>query len=687
MALFVPILRLIMLFLNVYDSYKTLKDPPASSRNAGRPSVRAMSQRKRDMKGCLAVWIVFASLTMYERSVESIVSLFIPFYDEFKSLLLLFLILTRARGAEPIYLHLIRPLVKPYTRTLDGTLDLMLMVGDFIFALSTYPIRLAVERYRNHYGSSSMVYVGDSDSESSNDVNTSEVPTSFIASSSHIPFEGRSNPRARTSRTSSEDQPHTRTPPTRHSSDDIPSSRNASRKTTMEVPERPLSPRRKSSRGSVLRENGTNSSHQIWHPPTSSHMDDVYDSPDTSDIPPNEGHSTALAQEQQLFEEWRQYPAFPSAYPPTPVAPTSRLVNAPNLVSPSTYPPIDEDNEESNNNQQDFVGSLLPPREPLNPNHARDLSDKHNILGITSTSSPSEVEDADDSMSASDDEYEDEDDFNITLRTPLRPMGSFKSQIPAQRLLPITTTLSASSSITIPSRSSALTTAVDDKSAAPIATSSDSSLSSRPETNTLSVLGKKRALPRTKTQVVRNRVRQIEDHGASSRVPESESSHGSELIMKTTLKPENDHSSSSSLPIISKESTVESSNDNDNDGHDALVESQEQIPPEEKRRKIVRAIPTRVVRPVHPVRPRVARHTSPPSKSPTRKSAGTAQRTSVRGRASVRPSVGTRGTKTQQANQSSSRTGGDSSAALTSDNSGDNGPVRKTIKRMDMKDT
>ncbi|KAF9554534.1 hypothetical protein CPC08DRAFT_622474, partial [Agrocybe pediades] len=149
MALFVPILRLIMLFLNVYDSYKTLKDPPASSRNAGRPSVRAMSQRKRDMKGSLAVWIVFASLTMYERTVESIVSLFIPFYDEFKSLLLLFLILTRARGAEPIYLHLIRPLVKPYTRTLDGSLDLMLMVGDFIFALSTYPIRLAVEWYRN----------------------------------------------------------------------------------------------------------------------------------------------------------------------------------------------------------------------------------------------------------------------------------------------------------------------------------------------------------------------------------------------------------------------------------------------------------------------------------------------------------------------------------------------------------
>jgi len=34
---------------------------------------------------------------MYERMLESIISLFIPFYDEFKSLALLFLILTRAR--------------------------------------------------------------------------------------------------------------------------------------------------------------------------------------------------------------------------------------------------------------------------------------------------------------------------------------------------------------------------------------------------------------------------------------------------------------------------------------------------------------------------------------------------------------------------------------------------------------
>ncbi|KAF8883179.1 hypothetical protein CPB84DRAFT_1686447 [Gymnopilus junonius] len=185
MPLFVPILRLLMLFLNVYDSYKTLKDPPPSSRNAGRPSVRAISQRKRDMKGCLAVWIVFASLSVYERTMEAIVCIFIPFYDEIKSLALLFLILTRARGAEPIYLHVIRPLVKPYTRTLDATLEIMLYTGDFIFALSTYPIRLGLDWYSERFGSSRELLDSESDTQSSfsNDVNTSELPTSFLASS------------------------------------------------------------------------------------------------------------------------------------------------------------------------------------------------------------------------------------------------------------------------------------------------------------------------------------------------------------------------------------------------------------------------------------------------------------------------------------------------------------------------
>lgn len=39
---------------------------------------------------------------LYERLVESFISLFIPFYDEFKSMAILFLILTRSRVSPHI---------------------------------------------------------------------------------------------------------------------------------------------------------------------------------------------------------------------------------------------------------------------------------------------------------------------------------------------------------------------------------------------------------------------------------------------------------------------------------------------------------------------------------------------------------------------------------------------------------
>jgi len=60
MALVVPIIRLALLFLNVYDSFKVLKLPNRSKRT-GERTVQAMSQRKRNMKGCMTVWLVWVS--------------------------------------------------------------------------------------------------------------------------------------------------------------------------------------------------------------------------------------------------------------------------------------------------------------------------------------------------------------------------------------------------------------------------------------------------------------------------------------------------------------------------------------------------------------------------------------------------------------------------------------------------
>src|ERR1700761_9443964 len=61
MGLVVLALRCYLVFQNVFITFKTLKLPPPSSRNSGQPSIRALTQRKRDMKGCMAIWIVWVS--------------------------------------------------------------------------------------------------------------------------------------------------------------------------------------------------------------------------------------------------------------------------------------------------------------------------------------------------------------------------------------------------------------------------------------------------------------------------------------------------------------------------------------------------------------------------------------------------------------------------------------------------
>lgn len=58
MPLIVPALRLFMLFMNVYETFKLMK-APVPRRGQSQPSARSLTQRKRNMKGCLAIWIVW----------------------------------------------------------------------------------------------------------------------------------------------------------------------------------------------------------------------------------------------------------------------------------------------------------------------------------------------------------------------------------------------------------------------------------------------------------------------------------------------------------------------------------------------------------------------------------------------------------------------------------------------------
>ncbi|KAJ3568818.1 hypothetical protein NP233_g5460 [Leucocoprinus birnbaumii] len=414
MAVFVRLFRLAMLFFNVYDSYKVLRIPPPSASNKGKPSLRAMSQRKRDMKGCLAVWIVWSCFIMYERFAEAVVSLFIPFYDEFKSLVLLFLIMTRARGAEPIYLHIIRPFLKPYTSTIDQLLDFTHVIGDVVFGLASLPFVYAIDWWRRKFRPE-----------------PESLDTETEASSSPLS-------------TAAEPQPQV---PVNHPIISKPV------KATANLVPKPRQPAPKRSSASFGERKVKTTKIQVQA------------RGEVLAIPPQEIPTNDKPQIDGLpvVDEWRQYPAFPSAYPPTPLVKQTQLAATTMAsVSTSLYPTISEEPA-----QQGFQQSLLPPHNDLDPSCAGDKSDEIGVDGvqpeesgqitIAVTNVDGDDEVLDESMEDGFDELESEDEFNVTLRTPDTSLRILTSLGPPR---PLSTEISP---LSLPSVS-ALTTADEESS-------------------------------------------------------------------------------------------------------------------------------------------------------------------------------------------------------------------------------
>ncbi|KAH0588079.1 hypothetical protein J132_11042 [Termitomyces sp. J132] len=406
MPLFVHLLRVLMLFLNVYDSYKTLRLPPPSLRNQGRPSQRALVQRKRDMKGCLAVWIVWVCVTMYEGHIEGLVSLFVPFYDEIKCLGLLFLIMTRARGAEPIYLNFIRPLIKPYGPTIDLALDLVRMFGDILFVILAIPTEYVHTWYKK--------FIPRSDTSLDSETETSPVtstPPRLVSSLKRSADNGKRD-----------QQPLC-----------VPKKTNSDRRPSANSDHQPPQPRTRVDQvGQRTQTKAHPDPHQIWYPPPSySDEEDTSNTlgPDSLDSQPprstgeTDGLSTQGLQEKKAIDEWRQYPAFPSAYPATPmVAPTTAFsgtsttaTRVQHIANSLMLTEISEDLS-----RQDFSRSLLPPRKPLNPGFVGGSSDEIQTPGVQL--------DRLESMSV-DSDSEDEDSFNTTLQTPMASLRATRCGI------------------------------------------------------------------------------------------------------------------------------------------------------------------------------------------------------------------------------------------------------------------
>ncbi|KAK0207025.1 hypothetical protein DFS33DRAFT_1318531 [Desarmillaria ectypa] len=491
MPLFVEILRHMILFQNTFDTFKTLKLPPPSrsSRNGGLPSARALQQRKRDMKGCLAVWIVWCCFMTYERLLEGIFSLFIPFYDEVKALTLLFLLVTRARGAEPIYLHVIRPLLKPYTASVDALLDLVRMFGDIMFVLSAFPIRY-IHAWWCHIRPSILdqyVSIRQRVRPTAPDEATTTSSSMRSASSSTSTLLNANSLHATTS------QEAATAGPSRILKESVGQKVNAGPR-----PDFSLDPSMKPSVASVT-------SHQIWYPPPSTYRDSAEENislESTSDVNRYDGLpdivSEHTVQELMQMEEWRQYPAFPSAYPATPLLPTSTLPNISAVMLSFA-----ESEGDRTLRQQDFEQSLKSSRASLEPNLAELLSDNTDQNQVLDDDNSNE-EDSPMSVDVSMGE-DDEDDFNITLGTPLPPTNTFKSRLGKRPIRPLV--LESDDGVSSDATSPTALSTTDYGSSLHTPTSSEASFNeSLPQQASL-VASRKRALPQSFSPGIQKKTR------------------------------------------------------------------------------------------------------------------------------------------------------------------------------------
>jgi len=81
------------------------------------------------------------------------------------------------KGAEPIYLHLIRPFLKPYTPAIDQVLDFAQLVGDIVFGLAVFPFVYILRWWNSKFGTVSKCSDVETDTSSCPISSTSGIKT------------------------------------------------------------------------------------------------------------------------------------------------------------------------------------------------------------------------------------------------------------------------------------------------------------------------------------------------------------------------------------------------------------------------------------------------------------------------------------------------------------------------------
>ncbi|KAL5527737.1 hypothetical protein ACEPAG_6538 [Sanghuangporus baumii] len=437
MAVVVPALRLYLIFLNVFETFKTLK-PPRRSPRTGEQTPRAISQRKRDMKGCIAIWLVWCSCAVLEGMADTTVGLVMPFYNEIKGIIYLFQIITRARGAEPIYLHVMRPLVKPYVATLDYALELVHMLGDFITLLISIPLGFIINWWRP--------------SASAPETSSPASESESAASSAESQVERHERERKPARQASNDNGVGMRKRGIRQASD------GATGRSSTAGPSRIARPNGiPQSKSDVT----VNQKHKIWRPPANTGLEQdedderpfsrrVVSDSAASTIAASTGSSTPPVSTPSEFgeinmiveevEEWRQYPPFPSAYPTTPQVRPKAVHVAPSTQHQSTLNGIYEvpqpryesstlpQTRDKPYRSKASVNQTLPSRTGRRKLHTEDEVVTVQDFGLSLermravAAEAMDVDDARESQMDIDDNADsgdDEDDtLNVTLRTP-----------------------------------------------------------------------------------------------------------------------------------------------------------------------------------------------------------------------------------------------------------------------------
>ncbi len=152
MGLINLLLKSVILLLDLRDTYDALGSARLSEignehktvivRNAQDGSRQAAtrrrvgtSKRKAAVRSALTTILVWNLFHKLEPVCDRTISWFVPFYDSFKTLFLVWMLFTRSYGASILVYRFLAPLVRPYEHIIDAIIGLTLALSGWIASL------------------------------------------------------------------------------------------------------------------------------------------------------------------------------------------------------------------------------------------------------------------------------------------------------------------------------------------------------------------------------------------------------------------------------------------------------------------------------------------------------------------------------------------------------------------------